>query len=213
MPSSWQLSVMQTCQVYPATQGTTMCCHSQVWSCLEDIVKPITWKIKIDVIGFFGFNMTWCWTRATICRSISQRMLISVSTCQGGVMTNSCYSHMVMFARAFYNVFSAIKSHSAIHRSTFVSFECNRNFTIDFGSITFLMKLVHLWTYRFMVLVILHGSVEMIGKWVRLEGGSKDHLIQSATKKEGPLLLTWEYFLTPLRNSGWTLSENRTFWK
>jgi len=157
--------------------------------------------------------MTWCWTRATICRSISQRMLISVSTCQGGVMTNNCYSHMVMFAHAFYNVFSAIKSHSAIHRSTFVSFECNRNFTIDFGSITFLMKLVHLWTYRFMVLVILHGSVEMIGKWVRLERGSKDHLIQSATKKEGPLLLTWEYFLTPLRNSGWTLSENRTFWK
>lgn len=59
-------------------------------------------------------------------------------------MTNNCYSHMVMFAHAFYNVFSAIKSHSAIHRSTFVSFECNRNFTIDFGSITFLMKLVHL---------------------------------------------------------------------
>lgn len=155
--------------------------------------------------------MTWCWTRAAICRFVSQRMLISVSTCQGGVTTNNCYSHIVMFACAFYNVFGAINSHSVIHRSTFVSFESNRNFTTDFGSVTFLINsFVNIWIYG---ISILHGSVEIIGKWVSLEGSSKDHLIQSSRKKEGPLVLTWEHFLTSLKNLGWILSENGQFWK
>lgn len=77
-------------------------------------------------------------------------MLVSVSTCQGGVMT-------IVTA-----VWQCLPVHFIIYSvQCFVSFEGNRNFTIDFGCITFLMKLIHLCLYRFMVLVVLHRSVEI----------------------------------------------------
>jgi len=77
-------------------------------------------------------------------------------------MIHYCYNCMVMFACTFYNVFSVKNSHSATNKSRFVSLEGKRNFAIDFGSITFLIKLTHLCSYRFVILVIIHRNAEII---------------------------------------------------
>lgn len=125
--------------------------------------------------------MTWCWTRASIYRrSVSQSMLMAVSSCQGGVMINNRYNCMVMFACAFYNVFSAKNSHSVTNKSRFVSLEGKRNFTIDFASITFLMKLTHLCSYRLIILVVLHRNAEMIiDSWSTLRWKRPPEVISS----------------------------------
>lgn len=115
--------------------------------------------------------MTWCWTRASIYRrSVSQSMLMAVSTCQGGVMVNNCYNCMGMFACTFYNICSARNSHFVTNKSHFVSFEGKRNFTIDFGSITFLMKWTHWCLYRFITLVVLQRNAQIPTQRVH-EGG------------------------------------------
>lgn len=112
---------------------------------------------------FFGCNMTWYWTRASIySRSISKTILMSVITCQGGVTINNCYSCMLMFACTFYNGFSAKKSHSTANKSHFVSIEGERNLTIDFGNITFHMKWTNFCSYIFIILVFLHRNAEII---------------------------------------------------
>lgn len=105
-----EISAVKTQQAHPGMWGPRMCCKTRVWSCSEDSFIAIAKKIKADVIGFFGCNMTWCWTRASIYRrSVSQTMLMAVITCQGGDMINNCYNCMVMFACTFYNGFSGKK--------------------------------------------------------------------------------------------------------
>lgn len=182
-----EISAVKTQQAHPGMWGPRMCCKTRVWSCSEDSFIAIAKKIKADVIGFFGCNMTWCWTRASIYRrSVSQTMLMAVITCQGGVMINNCYNCMVMFACTFYNGFSGKKSHSTTNKSRFVSLEGKRNLTIDFGNITFHMKLTHFCSYIFIILVVLHRNAEIIiDSWNMLSW--KRHLEASSSTSRDQL--------------------------
>lgn len=54
------------------------------------------------------------------------------------------------------------KSHPITNKSHFISLKGKRNLTIDFGSITFHMKLTHFCSYIFITLVFLHRNAEII---------------------------------------------------
>lgn len=141
--------------------------------------------------------MTWCWTRASIYRrSVSQSMLVVVSTRQGGVMVNNCYNCMGMFACTFYNAFSARNSHFVTNKSHFVSFEGKRNFTIDFGSITFLMKWTHWCSYRFITLVVLQRNAEIPTQYMKLEETSRGPQPHSQVERR-------QEFLSCLQSTSW----------
>lgn len=54
------------------------------------------------------------------------------------------------------------KSHFTTNKSCFVSLEDKINLTINFGNITFHMKLIHFCLYIFIILVFLHRNAEII---------------------------------------------------